>query len=81
MKNIPLFKVFMSDSVSRALGEVLHSGYIGEGPKVKEFEAAPGGYIGNKNVLTMNSGTSALHLVHHIALNLNIYCGRSFCCW
>jgi dTDP-4-amino-4,6-dideoxygalactose transaminase len=35
---IPLFKVSMSDSVLEPLNKVLMSGFIGEGPKVIEFE-------------------------------------------
>ena len=71
MKNIPLFKVFMADSVSGKLNEVLRSGYIGEGPKVKEFESMLSNMIGNPHILTVNSGTSALHLAYHIALYHN----------
>ena len=35
---IPLFKVFMSDKASDRVREVLYSGFIGQGPKVDEFE-------------------------------------------
>jgi len=35
---IPLFKVYMNPSAKDAVGEVLDSGYIGQGPKVDEFE-------------------------------------------
>lgn len=61
-KEIPLFKVFMPESVIGPLQEVLFSGYIGEGPKVKEFESQLAPWFGNSNVLTLNSGTSALQL-------------------
>jgi dTDP-4-amino-4,6-dideoxygalactose transaminase len=37
-RNIPLFKVYMAKEVDSVLLDTLHSGYIGEGPKVKEFE-------------------------------------------
>ncbi len=66
--NVPLFKVFMSDSVGSKLNDIMYSGYIGEGPKVKEFEAALANYVGNPLILTVNSGTSALHLAYHMAL-------------
>ncbi|MCE3255430.1 MAG: putative PLP-dependent enzyme [Rickettsiaceae bacterium] len=68
MRNIPLFKVFMAESVADKLKEVMYSGYIGEGPKVKEFEKMIGDYNQNNLVLTVNSGTSALHLAYHMAL-------------
>jgi perosamine synthetase len=61
-KNIPLFKVFMPKSVIKPLREVLLSGYIGEGPRVEEFERQIALRLGNNNVLALNSGTSALQL-------------------
>ena len=38
MKQIDLFKVFMSDTAAKEVVKVLESGYIGQGPKVEEFE-------------------------------------------
>ncbi|MCD6175581.1 MAG: DegT/DnrJ/EryC1/StrS family aminotransferase [Planctomycetes bacterium] len=64
---IPLFKVFMPESVLAPLNEVLMSGYIGEGPKVKEFEQQLGPWFGNPNVLALNTGTSALQLALRLA--------------
>lgn len=72
-KAIPLFKVFMSEDVDKPLLETLHSGFIGEGPKVLEFEETLKKYLQTENVLTTNSGTSALHLAYHIALNSENY--------
>ena len=65
-KHIPLFKVFMSDDVDKPLLETLHSGFIGEGPKVLEFEEILKKHLQTENVLTTNSGTSALHLAYHM---------------
>jgi perosamine synthetase len=59
---IPLFAVHMPTTVDKPLLDVLHSGYIGQGKKVEEFEKALGQYIGNENVLTVNSATSGLEL-------------------
>jgi perosamine synthetase len=64
---IPLFKVHMPKSVDNTLLEVLHSGYIGQGPKVEEFEKILSSFLNNENVLTLNSGTSALHLALRLA--------------
>lgn len=61
-KDIPLFKVFMPESVLEPLAEVLLSGYIGEGPKVKEFEQQLGRRFDNENVLALNNGTAAIQL-------------------
>jgi dTDP-4-amino-4,6-dideoxygalactose transaminase len=35
---IDLFKVFMSPKAADEVSKVLNSGYIGQGPKVEEFE-------------------------------------------
>lgn len=65
-QSIPLFKVFMAPTAKEKVGEVLDSGYIGQGPKVEEFEKQLGEYFGNKKVVTINAGTSALHLALHL---------------
>ncbi|MHC4455848.1 MAG: DegT/DnrJ/EryC1/StrS family aminotransferase [Planctomycetota bacterium] len=66
-KDIPLFKVFMPESVIEPLCKVLLSGYIGEGPRVEEFERQLASWFANSNVLTLNSGTSALQLALRLA--------------
>jgi perosamine synthetase len=66
-RDIPLFKVFMPDTVMDPLREVLQSGYIGEGPRVAEFERQLAPWFGNANVLALNSGTSALQLALRLA--------------
>lgn len=62
---IPLHKVLMSDKVIPALTKTLESGYVAQGPKVEEFEAALEEILGAK-VLTLNSCTSALDLALHL---------------
>ena len=57
----------MPKAVDKPLLEVLHSGYIGQGPKVEEFEQKLSKLFDNPNVLTVNSGTSALHLALRLA--------------
>jgi perosamine synthetase len=64
---IPLFKVNMSKKVDKPLLKVLHSGYIGQGPKVEEFEKKLAAFLDNPNVLTVNSGTSSLQLALRLA--------------
>jgi len=66
-KDIPLFKVFMPESVLKPLNQVLLGGYIGEGPKVEEFELLLAPWFGSKNVLTVNNGTAALQLALRLA--------------
>jgi dTDP-4-amino-4,6-dideoxygalactose transaminase len=57
----------MSPQVDEDLFEVLHSGYIGQGAKVDEFEARLAEYLGTPFVVTVNSGTAALHLAYRLA--------------
>ena len=59
---IPLFKVFMADNAPDKVSAVLRSGYIGQGERVEEFEAALASRTETKNILTTNSGTAALEL-------------------
>lgn len=68
MKNIPLFKVFMSDESIRRSAEVLSSGYIGEGAQVKQFENDLKQYFKTnyEDIITCNSATSAEHLIYHM---------------
>lgn len=51
------------------LEKVLWSGYIGQGPKVEQFEKDFADYLGTDKgkVLSVNSGTSALHLALRLA--------------
>jgi len=64
---ITLFKVFMSEDVLQPVNDVLMSGYIGQGPKVDEFEAILQSHVGNPHIVTLNSATSALHLAAFLA--------------
>jgi dTDP-4-amino-4,6-dideoxygalactose transaminase len=57
---IPLFKVHMPLSVDGPLLDTLHSGFIGQGKKVEEFEDRLAEYFGNPNIVTTSSGTMAL---------------------
>ncbi|MFC1711116.1 DegT/DnrJ/EryC1/StrS family aminotransferase [Patescibacteria group bacterium] len=66
-KQIVLFKVFVSPNVNVPLKKVLSSGYIGQGQKVDEFEKKLTKFIKNPYVLTVNSGTSAIHLALRLA--------------
>jgi dTDP-4-amino-4,6-dideoxygalactose transaminase len=66
---IPLFKVFMAASVKDSVTRVLYSGWIGEGEEVKAFEREIAARLGVPSVVTVNSGTSALHLACHMSIN------------
>lgn len=64
---IPLFKVHMPDSVLEPVKQTLLSGYIGQGPRVDEFERALAPWVGSPNCVTVNSCTSALRLAMRLA--------------
>jgi dTDP-4-amino-4,6-dideoxygalactose transaminase len=64
---IPLFRVFMPRSVMAPLRRTLFSGYVGEGPRVEEFERELGPWLGTRNVLALNNGTSAIWLALRLA--------------
>jgi dTDP-4-amino-4,6-dideoxygalactose transaminase len=66
-RDIPLFKVFMPESVLGPLKEVLFSGYIGEGPRVEEFEHRLRPWLGSENILATNTGTAAIQLALRLA--------------
>lgn len=59
---IPLFKVAMNPNIGDVLTPVLTSGFITQGNQVVKFESELANYLGNKNVLTLNSATSGLTL-------------------
>jgi dTDP-4-amino-4,6-dideoxy-D-glucose/dTDP-4-amino-2,4-dideoxy-beta-L-xylose transaminase len=64
--SIPLFKVAMSDHATTLVSQVLESGYIGQGPKVEEFQGLLAERLGNPHVVTVNSATSGLQLALHM---------------
>jgi len=63
---IQLFKVHMNPNAKVEVGKILDSGYIGQGPKVEEFENNLRDYFSNDRIVTLNSGTSGLHLALHL---------------
>lgn len=65
-EQIPLFKVFMSENAGPEVTKILNSGYIGQGEKVEEFESNLKDFFNRDYIVTLNAGTSGLHM----ALNL-----------
>lgn len=59
---IPVFKPSMDEEEWYALKEPLEKGWLGLGPKTKEFEALFAEYVGASYAVGTNSGTSALDL-------------------
>jgi len=66
-ETIPLFKVYMNDEVGPLVNSVLYSGWIGQGPKVKEFEERLGSEFRNDKVIGLSAGTHGLSLALRLA--------------
>jgi len=58
---IPISKPQIGDEEIQAVTEVLKSGMIASGPKVKEFEKNFADYLGVKNAIAVANGTCAIH--------------------
>lgn len=59
---LPCSRPEIDESTIAAVSEVLRSGWITGGPKVKEFETVLSKYLGGRLVRTFISGTSALEV-------------------
>ena len=59
---IPVFRPSMGDGEVKAVEKVLRSGWLGLGPKTKEFEDTFAQYVGIPHAIGVNSCTAALHL-------------------
>lgn len=64
---IPLFKPYMSWRAGFYVLRTLYSGQLAEGKQVKQFEKEFGEKFNQKNVVAVNSGTSALELAYELA--------------
>ncbi|HON57884.1 MAG TPA: DegT/DnrJ/EryC1/StrS family aminotransferase, partial [bacterium] len=62
MEYIWLSRSEISEKEKKKINEVLDAGYLGMGKYVGEFEEKLKEYLGGKNVVCVNTGTSALHL-------------------
>ncbi|MFA5117992.1 MAG: DegT/DnrJ/EryC1/StrS family aminotransferase [Candidatus Omnitrophota bacterium] len=64
MKNIVirLSKSVVGALEKKALGKVIDGSYLGMGKFVREFEKTLAEYLGDREVICVNSGTAALHL-------------------
>jgi len=69
---IPVFKPSFGKEEFEAVKKTMESGWIGLGPKTKEFEEKFAQYVGVKYAVGMNSGTAALHLAMKV-MGINGY--------
>src|SRR2546425_2034875 len=60
--NVPFFRPEIDDGDIAAVLDVLRSGWLTTGPRVKEFEAAFARYVDAAHAVAVSSCTAALHL-------------------
>ena len=64
---LPFTKPSVDEETIAAVADVLRSGWLTSGPKVKEFEAQLSSYFGGRPVRTFNSGTCTMEIALRIA--------------
>lgn len=64
---VALFKAAIAPDAPAAVAEVLASGQLEHGTKVRAFEEAVGARLGNDRVVAVDCGTSGLHLALRLA--------------
>ncbi|MDD4287202.1 MAG: DegT/DnrJ/EryC1/StrS family aminotransferase [Candidatus Peribacteraceae bacterium] len=63
IQEIPLSMPDLSEEDIQAVVQVLRTPQLSLGPKLREFEQKFAAFVGTKEAVAVNSGTSALHLV------------------
>jgi dTDP-4-amino-4,6-dideoxygalactose transaminase len=64
---LPFTRPTIDEETIAGVAEVLRSGWITSGPKVREFEAKLSAYCGGRPVRTFNSGTATMEIALRIA--------------
>lgn len=59
---IPIAKPLIGEEEKKAVLQVLESGNLAQGSKVKQFEESFASYVGAEHAVATSSGTAALHL-------------------
>ncbi|MBP1204398.1 dTDP-4-amino-4,6-dideoxygalactose transaminase [Duganella sp. 1411] len=64
---LPFSQPSIDEATIAAVGDVLRSGWITSGPKVRAFEEQLSAYFGGRPVLTFNSGTCTMEIALRVA--------------
>lgn len=64
---LPFTKPSIDEETIQAVADVMRSGWLTSGPKVKELEAQLSSYFGGRPVRTFNSGTCTMEIALRIA--------------
>ena len=64
---IPIMKPFLGEEEQQAAADAVASGWVAQGPRVAEFEAAFAGALGVPHAVALSSCTTALHLALVVA--------------
>ena len=67
MNFLPFTRPVIDEETISAVAEVLRSGWITSGPKVREFEAALSDYCGGRTVRAFSSGTATMQVALMLA--------------
>ncbi|MDF3821438.1 DegT/DnrJ/EryC1/StrS family aminotransferase [Leptospira sp. 96542] len=59
---LPFALPSISEDAIEEVAQVLRSGWVTSGPKVKQFEMEFGDFVGSKETIALNSATAGLHL-------------------
>lgn len=59
---LPFALPSISEDAIEEVAQVLRSGWVTSGPKVKQFEMEFGDFVGSKETIAVNSATAGLHL-------------------
>jgi perosamine synthetase len=59
---IPITRPWVGDEEAAAAGEAIRSGWLSQGPRVQQFEAAIAQYVGARHGIATSNCTTALHL-------------------
>src|SRR5256885_16200524 len=62
MLPIPFYKPSIGEEEINEVVDILRSGWLTTGPKVKQFESEFSQYLGHSHSVALNSCTAALHL-------------------